>query len=67
MLHWVVQEETDLSVYWHKCHYAGFVMQWLVCFVSDNVCTESFSLKITKRTLEKCQQNMESLTRHINR
>lgn len=33
----------------------------------DNVCIESMSVQITKRTLDKCQQNIETLTRHINR
>ena len=44
----------------------GILMSISVHF-SDNVCTESFSLKMTKRTLEKCQQQIESLTRHITR
>ncbi|CAG2209578.1 ERCC2 [Mytilus edulis] len=33
----------------------------------DNVCIESMSVKISKRTLEKCQQNLEKLSEHIRR
>ncbi|ESP02287.1 hypothetical protein LOTGIDRAFT_238022 [Lottia gigantea] len=33
----------------------------------DNVCIESMSVKISKRTLERCSNNIESLDRHIKR
>ncbi|XP_048732023.2 general transcription and DNA repair factor IIH helicase subunit XPD-like [Ostrea edulis] len=33
----------------------------------DNVCIESMSIKITRRTLEKCQQNIDGLNKQIQR
>ncbi|KAK3582680.1 hypothetical protein CHS0354_031090 [Potamilus streckersoni] len=33
----------------------------------DNVCIESLSVKINRRILDKCQQNLESLNRLVNR
>lgn len=33
----------------------------------DNVCIESMSVKISKRTLDRCQQNLEKLGDHIKR
>ncbi|KAL3872577.1 hypothetical protein ACJMK2_035793 [Sinanodonta woodiana] len=33
----------------------------------DNVCIESLSVKINRRILDKCQQNLESLSKLINR
>ena len=36
-------------------------------FFVDNVCIESMSVKISKRTLDRCQQNLEKLGDHIKR
>ena len=36
-------------------------------FFADNVCIESMSVKISKRTLDRCQQNLEKLSEHIKR
>ncbi|XP_059168670.1 general transcription and DNA repair factor IIH helicase subunit XPD-like [Physella acuta] len=33
----------------------------------DNVCVESMSVKITRRTIDKCNQNIEDLTKQIKR
>ncbi|XP_055956852.1 general transcription and DNA repair factor IIH helicase subunit XPD [Patella vulgata] len=33
----------------------------------DNVCIESMSVKMSKRTLERCSANIETLDRHIKR
>ncbi|XP_041467884.1 general transcription and DNA repair factor IIH helicase subunit XPD-like [Lytechinus variegatus] len=33
----------------------------------DNVCIESMSVNISRKTLDKSSQNLDSLTRHINR
>ncbi|XP_033735565.1 general transcription and DNA repair factor IIH helicase subunit XPD-like [Pecten maximus] len=33
----------------------------------DNVCIESMSVTISRRMLDKCSQNIEALTKHINR
>lgn len=33
----------------------------------DNVCIESMSIKITRRTLDKCQQNIDGLSKQIQR
>lgn len=33
----------------------------------DNVCIESMSVKISKRTLDRCHQNLEKLSDHIKR
>lgn len=36
------------------------------CYL-DNVCIESMSIKITRRTLDKCQQNIDGLSKQIQR
>ena len=33
----------------------------------DNVCIESMSVTMTRRTLDKCQQNLDNLDRDIKR
>lgn len=49
------------------CDY--FVKKFLcvVLCISDNVCIESMSVTISRRMLDKCTQNIEALTKHINR
>ena len=37
-----------------------------VKFVADNVCIESMSVNITRRTLERAHSNVESLSQTIN-
>ena len=39
----------------------------LPCFSSDNVCIESLSCTITRRTLDRCIDNVEKLKQKIDR
>ena len=36
-------------------------------FLSDNVCIESMSVKMTRKTLDKCGQNIDRLDKHLQR
>lgn len=48
--------------------YVFAVYDMIVCFCYlDNVCIESMSIKITRRTLDKCQQNIDGLSKQIQR
>jgi len=39
----------------------------MLLLVLDNVCIESMSVKMTKKTLEKCTQNIKQLTDEVNK
>lgn len=39
---------------------------FVVALLSDNVCIESMSVTITRRTLERAHNNVESLAKTIN-
>ncbi len=48
-------------------HMVGLGNNKHVSYLADNVCIESMSVTITRRTLDKCGQNIETLSRHIDR
>ena len=39
----------------------------MLLYPPDGVCIESMSLKLTKKTLAKCSQNLDSLKKQIQR
>lgn len=39
----------------------------VITFIADNVCIESMSVTITRRTLDKCCNNIDTLKRHVQK
>ena len=48
--------------------YKMYWLKFLLLFpFTDNVCIESMSVKITRRTIDKCNQNIDDLSKQIKR
>lgn len=37
------------------------LQQFILCYVLDNVCIDSMSVRITRRIIDKCSQNLQFL------
>lgn len=51
----------------HILNLGGSVRQQLVFFFLDNVCIDSMSVNITRRTLDRCQGNVDTLQKTIHK
>lgn len=51
----------------HSYHADGSWLFKLILFPLDNVCIDSMSVNITRRTLDRCQTNVETLQNTISK
>lgn len=56
-----------IKLYFDNCHQVtdGIHYWGALCFTSDNVCIDSMSVKINRRILDKCTNNLQTLEKIV--